>query len=73
MVNLQKFFYKNSYIIIIIFVAIIILVLTQLFKKVETFQGQTASTATCNIDFCTCNPKYEMLFNSYCSIKGCYM
>ena len=72
MVNLQKFFYKNSY-IIIIFVAIIILVFTQLFKKVETFQGQTASTATCNIDFCIGNPKYEMLFNSNGSIKGCYM
>ena len=72
MVNLQKFFYKNSY-IIIIFVAIIILVFTQLFKKVETFQGQTASTATCNTDFCIGNPKYEMLFNSNGSVKGCYM
>jgi len=72
MVNLQKFFYKNTY-IIIIFVAIIILVLTQLFKKVETFQGQTASTATCNTDFCIGNPKYEMLFNSNGSVKGCYM
>jgi len=72
MVNLQKFLYKNSY-IIIIFVAIIILVFTQLFKKVETFQGQTASNATCNTDFCIGNPQYEMLFNSNGSIKGCYM
>lgn len=72
MVNLQKFLYKNSY-ILIIFVAIIILVFTQLFKKVETFQVQSASTATCNIDFCIGNPRYEFLFNADGTAKGCYM
>jgi hypothetical protein len=68
MINCKKFIKKNIY--YIIFLVLIVLLYTQTFKAQENFAVLSASTDTCNIDFCRGN--YEFLLNDNGTPKGCF-
>jgi hypothetical protein len=68
MINYKKFIKKNIYYIIIL--VLIVLLFTQTFKAQENFAVLSASTDTCNIDFC--RGSYEFLLNDDGTPKGCF-